>query len=91
MRMTCYTNTRRLATTIPHLNWSESKPRSWPSDSEDDERNPAELGVLGREIKRVKRGRYILIPASTETTGHGTTGAAKWWKHDLAELLRGGA
>ena len=60
-------------------------------NSEDDERNPAELGVLGREIKRVKRGRYILIPASTETTGHGTTGAAKWWKHDLAELLRGGA
>jgi homoserine O-acetyltransferase len=56
-------------------------------NSADDERNPAELGILEREIKRVKHGRYVLIPASSETRGHGTVGSAKLWKHDLEELL----
>jgi homoserine O-acetyltransferase/O-succinyltransferase len=57
-------------------------------NSEDDERNPPELGIMEREIKRVKRGRYVLIPASPETRGHGTTGLARFWKHHLDELLR---
>jgi len=39
----------------------------------DDERNPAELGLLERAIKRVKNGRVLLIPASENTAGHGTT------------------
>ena len=56
-------------------------------NSADDERNPPELGILEREIKRVKNGRIYLIPASAETAGHGTTGQAKWWKKELAELL----
>jgi homoserine O-acetyltransferase len=56
-------------------------------NSADDERNPPELGIMEREIKRVKRGRYMLIPASEQTGGHGTTGQAKWWKQHLAELL----
>lgn len=59
-------------------------------NSADDERNPPELGILEREIKRVKHGRHVLIPASEDTRGHGTTGLAKLWKHHLAELLRGG-
>ncbi|MBI5279219.1 MAG: alpha/beta fold hydrolase [Burkholderiales bacterium] len=54
----------------------------------DDERNPPETGIMDREIKRVKNGRYYLIPASSETAGHGTTGNAKWWKAELAALLR---
>ena len=33
----------------------------------DDERNPPELGLLDREIKRVKNGRVLLIPASENT------------------------
>ena len=57
-------------------------------NSADDERNPPELGVLDTEIKRVKRGRILLIPGSVDTAGHGTTGQARWWKKDLAELLR---
>ena len=47
-----------------------------------------ELGIMEREIKRVAQGRYVLIPASEETAGHGTTGRAIWWKHHLAEFLR---
>jgi len=43
---------------------------------------------MEREIKRVAQGRYVLIPASSETSGHGTTGRAKWWKNHLAEFLR---
>jgi homoserine O-acetyltransferase len=54
----------------------------------DDERNPPELGILEREIKRVKNGRYVLIPASGDTRGHGTTGNAALWKQHLADLLQ---
>jgi homoserine O-acetyltransferase/O-succinyltransferase len=57
-------------------------------NSADDERNPPELGLLDREIKRVKNGRMLLIPASDETVGHGTTGRARLWKHALQELLQ---
>ena len=57
-------------------------------NSADDERNPPELGVLEREIKRVKNGRAYVIPASSETAGHGTTGQAKFWKKELADVLQ---
>ena len=57
-------------------------------NSADDERNPPELGVLDREIKRVRNGRVLLIPGSDQTAGHGTTGQARFWKRDLAELLQ---
>jgi homoserine O-acetyltransferase/O-succinyltransferase len=54
----------------------------------DDERNPPELGLLDREIKRVKNGRVLLIPASENTAGHGTTGMAKFYQRELGELLQ---
>lgn len=54
----------------------------------DDERNPPELGILEREIKRVKNGRYYLVPGSDQTRGHGTTGIARLYAKELAELLR---
>ena len=60
-------------------------------NSADDERNPPELGLLDREIKRVKNGRVLLIPGSDQTAGHGTTGQARFWKQYLAELLQSAA
>ena len=57
-------------------------------NSADDERNPPELGILDREIKRVQKGRVFLIPASADTAGHGTTGQARFWKKELADLLQ---
>lgn len=57
-------------------------------NSADDERNPPELGLLDREIKRVKHGRVLLIPASDQTAGHGTTSQARFWKQDLTEPLK---
>jgi len=56
-------------------------------NSSDDERNPPELGVMEREMKRVKNGRYLLIPGGPDTRGHGTTIMAKLYKKELAELL----
>lgn len=57
-------------------------------NSADDEVNPPELGILERDIQRVKRGRYILLPTSDETRGHGTHSRAAVWKQHLVELLR---
>ena len=53
----------------------------------DDERNPPETGVMAAAMKKVKNGRLLLIPASTDTRGHGTTGMAKFYKKELGELL----
>jgi homoserine O-acetyltransferase len=39
-------------------------------------------------LKRVKNGRLYLIPASTETRGHLTTGNAKFYAQQLQELLQ---
>jgi homoserine O-acetyltransferase len=56
-------------------------------NSADDERNPPELGILEREMKRVKHGRVYLIPAGPDTRGHLTTGMAKLYARELAGLL----
>src|SRR5262249_42057269 len=63
------------------------KARVLAINSADDERNPPELGIMDREIKRVKNGRFYLVPASDTTRGHGSTGDARHWKHLLPELL----
>jgi homoserine O-acetyltransferase len=54
----------------------------------DDERNPPETGVTAAAIKRIRSGRLYLIPASTETRGHLTTGNAAFYAEQLRELLR---
>jgi homoserine O-acetyltransferase len=56
-------------------------------NSADDQVNPPELGIMEREMKRVKRGRYVLIPISDKTRGHGTHSLPELWKQYLAELL----
>jgi homoserine O-acetyltransferase len=56
-------------------------------NSADDFINPPELGIAEREIKRVKNGRFVLLPISDETRGHGTHTRAAVWKQYLVELL----
>jgi homoserine O-acetyltransferase/O-succinyltransferase len=56
-------------------------------NSADDERNPPETGIMDRELKRLKNGKLLLIPASDATLGHGTTGNAKFWSKQLPEFL----
>lgn len=57
-------------------------------NSADDERNPPETGVTDAAMKRVKNGKLYLIPASTETRGHGTTGNAKFYGEQVRQLLQ---
>jgi len=57
-------------------------------NSSDDERNPPELGIMEREIKRLRNGRYLLLQGGPDTRGHGTTGMARLWKNELADLLQ---
>ncbi len=56
-------------------------------NSADDLINPPELGILEREIRRVKGGRAVVVPLSDRTAGHGTHTLAAVWKQYLAELL----
>jgi len=57
-------------------------------NSADDFINPPELGIPEREIKRVPHGRFVLLPISAATRGHGSHTIAALWKTHLAELLR---
>lgn len=57
-------------------------------NSADDEINPPELGIAEREIKRVKQGRFILLPVSNQTHGHGTHSHPEVWKQHLSALLK---
>ena len=54
-------------------------------NSADDERNPPELGILQKELKRIKDAQLYLIPASENTLGHSTTSQAKWWKEKFSQ------
>jgi len=58
-------------------------------NSADDERNPPETGTMTDSLRHVKNGHLLLIPASADTRGHGTTGLAKFWKHQLQDFLNG--
>jgi len=56
-------------------------------NSADDFINPPELGLAERQVREMPRARFILIPASPETKGHGTHTWARFWKAELAQLL----
>jgi homoserine O-acetyltransferase/O-succinyltransferase len=56
-------------------------------NSADDFINPPELGIAEQKIKEVKNGKFVLIPASAETHGHGTHTWAAIWQQYLKELL----
>jgi Homoserine acetyltransferase len=56
-------------------------------NSADDLINPPELGILEREIKRVAKGRAVIIPLSNKTRGHGSHTIAALWKDELLKLL----
>ena len=56
-------------------------------NSADDFINPPELGIAEREIKKVKNGRFVLLPISEKTHGHGTHTDAAVWQQYLKQLL----
>jgi homoserine O-acetyltransferase len=56
-------------------------------NSADDQVNPPELGLMEKEITKVKNGKYVLLPITDKTTGHGTHSNPKIWGKYLKELL----
>ena len=57
-------------------------------NSADDFINPPELGIAEPAARRLKNGRFVLIPVGENTHGHGTHTWAAIWKDRLAELLK---
>jgi homoserine O-acetyltransferase/O-succinyltransferase len=57
-------------------------------NSADDFINPPELNMAQELASRIQHGKFILVPASLQTWGHGTHTHAEVWKNDLAQLLK---
>lgn len=70
----------------PHL--ASIKAPLFAINSADDQVNPPELGIMETEIKKVPRGRYILLPTTDETRGHGTHSIPRIWGKYLEELMK---
>jgi homoserine O-acetyltransferase/O-succinyltransferase len=56
-------------------------------NSADDQVNPPELGLIDRLITKVPRGRFVLLPITPETQGHGSHSYPALWQSYLRELL----
>jgi homoserine O-acetyltransferase len=56
-------------------------------NSADDFINPPELGIAEKLVPQIPHGKFILIPISDQTRGHGTHTQAIVWKQYLIDLL----
>jgi len=54
----------------------------------DDFINPPELGIAEQEVKKMPRAKFVLIPTSDQTYGHGSHSHADLWKDRLAAFLQ---
>ena len=57
-------------------------------NSADDFINPPELGIAQKLVSRIPHAKFVLIPISDSTRGHGTHTNAAVWKSELVEFLR---
>lgn len=72
----------------PSPNLEKIQARVIALNTADDSTNPPELGIMERQINRVKRGEYVLIPRSRETSGHTSYSNGKLYKEYLVKLLK---
>ena len=56
-------------------------------NSADDFVNPPELGIVEKLITRVKHARFVMIPISDQTRGHGTHSLPTVWGNYLRDFL----
>jgi homoserine O-acetyltransferase/O-succinyltransferase len=84
--MIFYLNASRNYDPSPHLD-RITAPVLW-INSADDFINPPELGIAETMVKQIAHARFILIPISDATRGHGTHTAAAVWRDYLAEFMR---
>jgi homoserine O-acetyltransferase len=73
-----YNPARQLSTITAPVLWINSA---------DDFVNPPELGIAERMVKQIPHARFILIPISDATHGHGTHTFADVWKQYLIDFL----
>ncbi|HZB88442.1 MAG TPA: alpha/beta fold hydrolase [Terracidiphilus sp.] len=83
--MIFYVNASRNYDPSPHLD-RITAPVLW-INSADDFINPPELGIAPEMVKRIAHGRFILLPISDATRGHGTHTMAAVWKDYLAAFM----
>ena len=57
-------------------------------NSADDFVNPPELPMMRELIKQVKHGRFILLPITDDTRGHGTHSLPAIWGGELVKFLQ---
>ena len=69
----------KLSTITAHVLWINSA---------DDHTNPAELGIAEKMVTRMPHARFVLIPISDETRGHGTSSVVHLWKDYFIQLLK---
>jgi homoserine O-acetyltransferase len=81
-----YVNASRNYDPSPHLD-QITTPVLW-INSADDFINPPELGIAEKMVKRMPKARFIMIPISDATRGHGTHAVAAVWKDYLIEFLK---
>jgi homoserine O-acetyltransferase len=84
--MIYYLNASRNYNPAPKLGMIQA-PVLW-INSADDYINPPELEIAQRMVKQMRRAKFILIPISDATRGHGTHTVAAIWKDYLAEFMR---
>ena len=84
--MIFYVNASRNYDPSQHLD-RISVPVLW-INSADDYINPPELGIAEKMVKKMPNARFILLPISDATRGHGTHTVASVWKDYLIELLK---
>jgi homoserine O-acetyltransferase len=84
--MIFYWNASRNYNPSPHLD-RIPVPVLW-INSADDYINPPELGIAEKQVKLMPNARFILLPISDATRGHGTHTNAAVWKDYLAEFMR---
>jgi homoserine O-acetyltransferase/O-succinyltransferase len=81
-----YVNASRNYNPEPKLS-SITAPVLW-INSADDFINPPELGIAQRLVTHMPHAKFILVPISDHTYGHGTHTHAAVWKNDLIEFLQ---
>ena len=72
----------------PSPNLEKITARVLAINSADDFVNPPELGLVEQLMPRVKNGRFVLLPITDQTRGHGTHSLPGIWKNYLGELLQ---
>ena len=81
-----YVNASRNYNPEPNLG-AITAPVLW-INSADDFINPPELGIAQRLVNKMPHARFILIPISDATRGHGTHTQAIVWEKYLVDFLR---